>query len=144
MSEQIVRQHVRIHAPIEQVFDFFADHKRFITLLGARCTVIQPGTPPPYGLGSVRRMGFGPLAFEETTLTYKPHEQLEYAITRGGPMRAHRGTIDFRREDDTTVVDYVIRFEARLPLIGPLIAKALALAWSLNAPRALKKLERAT
>ncbi len=141
MSQQQVRQHVRIHAPIERVFDFFADHERFVTLLGGRCQRIVDGDTEPNGLGSVRRIGPGPLSFDETIVTFEPGKRIEYAITRGGPIRNHLGTIDFRDDRGATVVDYVIRFEPKIPLTGKLIASALKLAWNTNAPKVLARLE---
>lgn len=141
MSQQQIRQHVRIRAPIDRVFAFFADHERFITLMGGRCRRIVDGQDEPNGLGSVRRIGPGPLSFDETIVTFDKNARIEYAITRGGPIRNHRGTIDFRDDRGATVVDYVIRFEPKIPLTGGLIAKGLKLAWQLNAPKALAKLE---
>lgn len=142
MSQHEVRQHVRINAPIDRVFNFFADHERFITLLGGRCKRIREGDSEPNGLGSIRRIGPGPLSFDETIVTFEPNQQIEYAITRGGPLRSHRGTIDFREDRGATIVDYVIRFEPKLPLSGGVIARGLKFAWKLNAPRALAKLEQ--
>jgi uncharacterized protein YndB with AHSA1/START domain len=142
MSQQQIRQHVRVRAPVDRVFAFFADHERFITLFGARCRRIRDGEGDINGLGSVRLVGpAGPLGMEETIVTFEPGQRIEYAITRGSPIRNHRGTIDFRDDRGATVVDYVIRFEPKIPLTGGLIAKGLKLAWKLNAPKALAKLE---
>lgn len=141
MSQQQIRQHVRVRAPVERVFAFFADHERFITLMGGRCRRIVDGESEPNGLGSVRRIGPGPLSFDETIITFEKNARIEYAITRGSPIRAHRGTIDFRDDRGATVVDYVIRFESKIPLTGGLIARGLKLAWKLNAPKVLAKLE---
>ncbi|MES0875168.1 SRPBCC family protein [Sinimarinibacterium thermocellulolyticum] len=141
MSQQQIRQHLRIRAPIERVFAFFADHERFVTLFGARCRRIVDGQDEPNGLGSVRRIGRGPLSFEETIVTFEKNRRIEYAITRGSPIRNHRGTIDFRDDRGATVIDYVIRFEPKIPLTGSLIARGLKLAWRLHAPKVLARLE---
>ena len=140
MSQQI-RQHVRVRAPVERVFAFFADHERFITLMGGRCRRIVDGQDEPNGLGSVRRIGPGPLSFDETIVAFEKNARIEYAITRGSPVRNHRGVIEFRADRGQTLVDYVIRFEPKLPLTGGLIASGLKLAWKLNAPKVLATLE---
>ncbi|MEQ1440165.1 SRPBCC family protein [Fontimonas sp. SYSU GA230001] len=142
MPSQEVRVQARVHAPIEKVFAFFADHERFATLLGGRCTRIKDGQGDPNGLGSVRSIGPGPLAFEETIVTFEPNQRIEYTVTRGSPIKNHLGTIDFHAEDDVTVVDYVIRFDGKLPFTGPLIAAALRAAWNRSSPRVLAQLER--
>lgn len=142
MSQQQIRQHMRVHAPIERVFAFFADHERFTTLFGARCCRIRDGAGDVNGLGSVRRVGpAGPLGMEETIVGFEPGQRIEYAITRGSPIRNHRGTIDFRDDRGATVIDYVIRFEPKLPFTGALITRALKRAWRRNAPKVLAKLE---
>lgn len=142
MPSQEVRVQARVHAPIGKVFAFFADHERFATLLGGRCKRIKDGQGDPNGLGSVRSIGPGPLAFEETIVTFEPNRRIEYAVTRGSPIKNHLGTIDFRAEDDITVVDYVIRFDGKLPFTGGLIAKLLRTAWNKSSPRVLAQLER--
>lgn len=132
----------RVHAPIDKVFAFFADHERFVTLLGGRCRRIKDGQGDANGLGSVRSIGPGPLAFEETIVTFEPNKRIEYTVTRGSPIKNHLGTIDFRSDGDVTVVDYVIRFDAKLPFIGAPIAALLRAAWSRSSPGVLAQLER--
>lgn len=141
MPSQEVRLHARVRAPIATVFALFADHERFATLLGGRCTRIKDGVGDPNGLGSVRRIGPGPLAFEETIVTFEPERRIEYTVTRGSPIKNHLGTIDFREDNGSTVVDYVIRFDGKLPWTGSLIASALRAAWQRNSGRVLAQLE---
>ncbi|HEY1077851.1 MAG TPA: SRPBCC family protein [Fontimonas sp.] len=141
MALQQIQNHATVHAPVDAVFAFFADHEKFVTLLGARCRRVKDGEDDPNGLGSVRRFASGPLAFEETIVTFKRNQQIEYAITRGSPVKNHRGTINFKSVDGATVIDYSIRLEGKLPLIGPIVAAALRLAWKLNSPKVLANLE---
>ncbi len=142
MPAHEVRLQARVRAPLEQVFAFFADHERFATLFGGRCTVIKAGDGDPHGRGSVRRIGPGPLSFDETIVTFEPQRRIEYTISRGSPLRNHLGTIEFRADGATTAVDYVIRFDGRLPGIGAPIAALLRAAWQRHSPRALAALER--
>ncbi len=141
MPSQEVRLRKRIDAPIEAVFAFFADHQRFASLFGARGSRILEGDGNPNGLHSVRRVGPGLLAFEETIVAFEPQRRIAYQITRGSPLKNHIGIINFSSEGNCTVIDYVIRFDGRLPGIGPLVAKALERAWRHHAPKALAGLE---
>jgi uncharacterized protein YndB with AHSA1/START domain len=141
MPSQEVRLHERVHAPVDAVFAFFADHARFATLFGVRCQRIRDGEDDANGLHAVRRLGRGPLAFEETIVAFEPNRRIAYQITRGSPLKHHIGIINFSREGDATVIDYVIRFDGKLPGIGPLITKGLRATWRKHAPRALAQLQ---
>lgn len=121
-------------APRRKVFELFASHERFGAALtgpvGEKLGVVQriqisPDTKNPDGVGSVRRIGFGPTAFEETVVTCQPHSLIEYVISKGSPLRNHRGHIVFRDVPGGTQVDYEISFEPRIPGTGAAIAVVL-------------------
>ncbi|WP_336366365.1 SRPBCC family protein [Marinobacter sp. C2H3] len=113
--------------PRQRVFDLFADHHRFGKLLGAPVKRIRDSDQAdPNGVGSVRRIGIGPIGLEETVLHFEPGSLIEYTITSRSPIRHHVGRIRF---DDTpdgqTRVHYTIRFEDIVPLTGKLVSSAL-------------------
>ncbi|HEX4895268.1 MAG TPA: SRPBCC family protein [Solimonas sp.] len=140
MSQE-VRFQATVQAPRERVFAFLADHQKFARLFGGTCERVKDGQGDVNGLGSVRRMGPGPLAFEETIVTFEPASRIEYTVTRGSPIRNHLGTVDLRDAGGATAIDYVIRFEPKIPGTGGLIAAALRTALKLNARKALATLE---
>lgn len=133
-----------VAAPIERVFELFADHQRFTALFGGSCERIVDGAPEPNGLGSVRRIGRGPLSFDETIVAFEPHARIDYEITRGGPLENHLGQICLREVDGATEVDYRIRFEGKLPLVAPLVKKVLEFAWRRHAPAQLASITTAS
>jgi len=143
MPKHEIRLSARIHAPVEKVFAFFADHERFGTLFGGSARRIREGDREPNGLGSVRRIGPGPLSFDETIVAFEPNQRIDYQITRGSPIKNHIGQIRFSHADGATLVDYVIRFDPKIPCTGGLIAKLLDGGWSANAAKILKRLEAA-
>ncbi len=112
-------------APPERVFDYFAAHETFANLWPAKITRLRDGDEERDGVGSVREIRVGPLAFEETIVTYQRPALLEYRITRGGPLRNHHGRIAFHPQGAGTRLEYSIEFDGRVPLIGGLIAKSL-------------------
>lgn len=142
MPQHEVRIHENIDAPVEQVFAFFADHQNFARLFGGGCTRVKDGAGDVNGLGSVRRIGPGPLSFDETIVAFEPGKRIDYQITRGSPLKNHLGTLKFQSAGRSTRLDYVIRFDGKFPLIGGLVAKALAAAWRKNAPKQLARLSR--
>lgn len=140
MTQQSIHLQETIDAPIDTVFARFADHEWFAGLFGGRCERIVDGEGEPNGLGSVRRLGAGPAAFEETIVEFEPNAKIHYRITRGGPLRNHLGELHFTERGDQTHVDYRIRFEGKLPLVGFAVKKALQTAWRLNSAKQLRTL----
>ena len=138
-----VRFKTTVQAPRERVFAFLADHQKFARLFGGTCTRVKDGQGDVNGLGSVRRLGPGPLAFEETIVTFEPNTRIEYTVTRGSPIKNHLGTVDLSdAAKGGTAIDYVIRFEPKIPCTGGAIATLLRVALKANANKALATLER--
>lgn len=129
-----------VKAPRDKVFAFFADHEKFVSLFGGACTRIKEGRDEPNGLGSVRRLLPGLLSFDETIVKFDKPSVIHYQITRGGPLKNHLGMIEFTDLGSQTRVDYVIRFDGKLPGIGTLVEFLLRKGWKANAPRRLAKL----
>ncbi|HSW13694.1 MAG TPA: SRPBCC family protein [Solimonas sp.] len=143
MPKHEVRLSARVNAPVEKVFAFFADHEKFTSLFGSRCSRIRDGQGDPNGLGSVRRLGSGLLSFDETIVAFVPNQQIDYQVTRGSPIKNHLGQIRFHSDGDGTAIDYVIRFDVKIPCTGGLIERMLDSGWNSKAPAVLKRLETA-
>ncbi|MFT4045512.1 MAG: SRPBCC family protein [Solimonas sp.] len=143
MLQHEIRFHETIRAPLPTVFDFLADHENFATLFGGRCVRIRTGDDPaePNGLGSIRRIGPGPLSFDERIVTFERPTRLEYTIVRGGPLKNHLGTITLKAAGSDTELDYVIRFDGKFPGAGTLAGRALSLAWRRSAGKAFARIE---
>lgn len=139
---QDIQIHERIAASPEAVFELLADHEQFVALFGGQGRRIREGETEPNGVGSIRRIGPGPIAFEETIVAFDRPHRIDYSITRGSPLRDHLGEIRLQADGRHTVLDYRIRFSGRLPLIGTLVAAALRFAWKQNARKAFARLER--
>lgn len=140
MPRHEVRIHEVINAPREKVFAFLAEHEKFAALFGGRCARVKDGQGEVNGLGSVRRIGPGLLSFDETIVTFDKPSRIEYQITRGSPLKNHLGTIDLNSTGGTTEINYVIRFDGKIPFTGGLIAWLLHTAWKKNAPRKLAQI----
>ena len=143
MPRYEVRLAETVKAPVAEVFEFFADHERFTTLFGSRCVRVREGELEPNGIGSVRRIGEGSKAFDETIVAFEPNRRIDYQVTRGSPIKNHLGQILFSAESGATKIDYVIRFDPKIPCTGRLLVLGLKMMWRRNAPNILKGLERA-
>ena len=78
------------------------------------------------GKGSVRRIYLLPgVSFEESVVKFEPNQLMEYTVTKGSPIKNHRGRMEFAEEAGKTRVTYSIDFEPKLPFffLGSLIKK---------------------
>src|SRR5690242_6592998 len=95
MPQQTVKFEQFFAAPREKVFAWFADHEKFGKIWPGRTRRIQASADgaEPNGLGSVREIRSAGSTFEETITTFEPPATIEYRITRGGPIKNHRGRL---------------------------------------------------
>lgn len=114
-------------APRHQVFDLFADHKNFGRLLGAPVRRIRDSDQAdPNGVGSVRKIGVGPVGVEQTITSFEPETLIEYTIISLSPLRNHFGRIRFDSPSKTTTrVNYTVYFEDVIPLTGAVVHSVL-------------------
>ena len=115
------------NVPRSRVFALFADHGRFGKLLGAPVRRIRDSDQAdPNGLGSIRRIGIGPIGLEETIVAFEPDSLIEYTITSMSPIRNHLGRIRFDEVGEgKTRLNYTITFDDVVPLTGKVVKAAL-------------------
>src|SRR5689334_435514 len=101
----------------QTVFEKLAEHENLGPVFGAKISRVCDGTDSRNGAGSARRLKIGILpAFEETTLKAEPYSLIEYAITKGGPLRGHWGRQELSpTATGGTHLEYTIGFDAPLP-----------------------------
>ena len=126
--------------PRNKVFALFADHQRFGKLLGAPVKRIKDSDQAnPNGLGSVRRIGIGPIGLEETITSFEPDSLIEYTIISFSPIRNHLGRIRFEdTPEGHTRVRYRISFDDIVPYTGKLVGTGLE--WAIR--RGIRKVPR--
>lgn len=114
------------HAP-QRVFAHLAEHENLSDVLGAQVTRLRDGTDGHRnGVGSVRRLKIGPLPpFEETVTEFVPGERIRYEITKGSPLRDHKGLMLFTPRGTGTHLCYEISFGAVVPGLDVVVKLAL-------------------
>ncbi len=117
-------------APIEQVFELLAKHDTYnIAFAPLQVERIRDAADPhrPDGVGSVRRMGYGPVKpLQEQITLLEPNQRIEYQIIKNPLVKHHKGIIEFSKISDTsTLVTYTIELQARAPLVSKLILAQL-------------------
>jgi uncharacterized protein YndB with AHSA1/START domain len=113
---------------VDKLFDFLSDHENLELIFApAKIKRIKDGQDSPNGVGSTRKMQIliAP-PFEETVTKVVPKERIEYTITKGSPLKHHKGIMRFSEAaNGGSQLDYTIEFEGKLPLIGPIIKAGL-------------------
>ncbi|TCB46740.1 SRPBCC family protein [Acinetobacter terrestris] len=125
------------NAPIDQVFDLLSKHSTYnIAFAPIQVERIKDSADPerPDGIGSVRRMGFGPIKpLQEQITLLEPNERIEYQLIKNPLVKHHLGIIEFEQKDaDKTLVTYTIELQARAPFISKLILAQLKSAIKLG------------
>ncbi len=129
MRKQKIRIQQAFKAPVEEIFNLLTDHETFGRIVGANIKrVIDSPEPNPNGAGSVRQIAAFPgIKFEETVVIFEQNRSMEYVVSKGSPIKNHRGCFAFSQDQDTTWVDYTIIFEPRLPFffLGPVLRRVI-------------------
>ncbi len=129
MGEQKIIITQSFNAPVETIFDILTDHEKFGRIIKAKTKrVVDSRGKNKNGVGSVRRINvFAGLSFEESVVAFEPNQLMAYRISKGSPVKNHRGCMEFTEEQGRTRVDYRIDFEPKLPFffLGAIIKKAI-------------------
>jgi uncharacterized protein YndB with AHSA1/START domain len=114
--------------PVDRVFDYLSEHENLGVIFPTRVERVRDGqNGARNGVGSVRRLSFGGLMpFEETVTAAEPGRRIEYRITKGSPLRRHRGEMLFsERDGGGSHLRYEIVFGAAVPGLDRVIAASL-------------------
>jgi len=79
----------------------------------------REGTPPPGGVGAVKRLGGKPIYSREETVEYDPPRHYAYRILSGQPVKSYRADVDLAPADNGgTHIRWSFRFEPKIPGTG--------------------------
>jgi uncharacterized protein YndB with AHSA1/START domain len=125
------------NAPIDTVFDMLSKHATYNHVFAPVQVIrIKDSADPerPDGVGSVRKMGIGPVKpLKEQITLLEPNERIEYKIIKNPLVKHHLGIIEFKSIDSNkTLVTYTIELQARAPFVSQLILAQLKLAITLG------------
>lgn len=132
-SHHMRRQHIDIiqffNAPRDDIFSLLTDHETFGKVIDSIIRrVVDSQDENKNGLGSVRRVhAFPAPAFEETVVTFEPNRLMEYVVSKGSPIKNHKGRMQFSEIEGQTRLHYTIEFEPKLAFfcLGAILKKAI-------------------
>lgn len=133
------------NAPIDQVFDLLSKHSTYnVAFAPIQVVRVKDAADPerPDGLGSIRRMGFGPIKPIQEKITHLDvNKRIEYKLINNPLIKHHIGIIEFTALDaNKTRVDYTIELQARAPFVSKLILAQLKLAITLGFKKLAKSI----
>jgi len=110
---------------VENVFTDLSDHATFGRIIGANIKRIKDSKDADKnGLGSIRLIkSFPAPPFEETIVAFEPNKFIAYEISKGSPIKNHRGELHFSGVGKSSKLVYTIRFESKLsfPMWGGML-----------------------
>ena len=129
MGEQHIKIGQLFNTPVDTIFSLLTDHQAFAQVVNAKIKrVVDSQDENKNGLGSVRRINAFPApAFEETVVTFEPNQLMEYVVSKGSPIKNHKGRMEFSDEQGKTRLNYTIDFEPKPPFLffGSILKKAI-------------------
>jgi len=127
MPVQKIDINMEFRRPVGELFALLSDHEKMGPILGANVKRTRDGKDSLNGLGSVRTLNIGPLpSFDETVTAFEKDKLVEYKITRGSPLKNHKGVMQFYPSGSGgSRLHYTIEFESKIPLLGPVVRKSL-------------------
>jgi len=133
------------NAPVEQVFELLSKHSTYnVAFAPVQVVRIKDSADPerPDGVGSIRRMGFGPVKpLQEQITLLEANKRIEYKIIKNPLVKHHLGVIQFQSLGDAkTLVTYTIELQARAPFVSKLILAQLKAAIKMGFSKLAKSL----
>lgn len=127
----------KFNAPVQQVFDLLAKHATYnVAFAPIQVERVVDSADPqrPDGLGSVRRLGLGPVKpLKEQITLMQENQRIEYKIIQNPLIKHHLGIIEFEAlNPESTMVTYTIELQARVPFVNKLILAQLKSAIKLG------------
>jgi ligand-binding SRPBCC domain-containing protein len=124
---QTIDVSTHIHAPVEKVWEFFANHEGYTVLKGVgKAKLLEEGRDERNGVGAVRLERVLGVTFIENIVTFDAPNRLEYRVKKSTiPIRHDIGTMDFTICGTATDVNWVTRYEVAIPLLAILMEPIL-------------------
>jgi uncharacterized protein YndB with AHSA1/START domain len=124
-------------APIAEVFELLSKHATYNQAFAPLQVIrVKDSADPqrPDGIGSVRRMGFGPIKPLQEEITFlDENKRIEYKLINNPLVKHHLGQIDFKEITPfITLVTYKIEFTAKAPFVSKLVLAQLKAAITLG------------
>jgi hypothetical protein len=112
---------------VEKLFNHMEVHENLADIFfPLKVETIKYGEAEPYGIGSVRKLFVNPVPpFEESVTAFERNKMIEYRITKGSPLKNHKGTMVFSGDNARSALDYSIEFDSDIPFLATTVKVGL-------------------
>ena len=110
----------------DKVFAVLADSTRWNEWAGAvirHSSWEREGTPPPGGVGAIRKLGSWPMYGREEIVEYEPPTRLAYTLLSGQPLRNYKAVVELASKDGGTAIRWSATFDPKIPGTGKLFSR---------------------
>ena len=130
-------------APVERVWALLADARRWPEWTPFDAAVLErEGSPPPDGVGAIRRFTYGKTVTRESVVAFEPPHWLAYQLLTGLPVRGYQADVTLQTAPGGgTTIRWQARFEPLVPGTGWLVRRRLAPFLGDVAPRLARRAE---
>jgi hypothetical protein len=102
----------------------------------------REGSPPPGGVGSIKRLARGWMTLREEVTEFEPPSRYGYRLLSGLPVRDYRAQVTLSDAADGTEIHWHSEFDVRFPGTGGLVRRSLQRAVRDVASRLAAEAER--
>lgn len=117
----------RSSAPVDRVWGLLADARGWPEWTPfASAELEREGSPPPDGVGAIRRFTYGKNVTRECVVAFEPPHWLAYQLLSGLPVRDYRADVTLQSTPDGgTAIRWQAHFEPLVPGMGWLVRRRL-------------------
>ncbi len=106
---------------LEKVFAVISDHRKFLSMGGMTCHIVQAGEAHKNGLGAIRKVRTKKYTFTEKITAYEHNKSYDYLITEVSPdlnFTHHNGWVELTETEQGVRADWHSHFTFNTPVIG--------------------------
>jgi len=124
MAQRTLSFLARYDVPPEVLWGVVTDHEGMVRWLGVPVKVVAG--PAEGGVGTVRRIGAGPLRIDEEVVVCEPPRRMVYRIVRGAPLRYHRAEMQVEPwGEGGSQLEWNITLDSGVPGVAETVANVL-------------------
>jgi hypothetical protein len=126
VGKYVIDATARSRAPREAVWELLADARSWSEWGAWQTSELErEGSPPPGGVGAIKRMIRRPVTTREEVTVFEPPSALGYTLLSGLPLRDYQGRVTLTDSPEGTEIRWRTEFDAKIPGTGGLLRRQL-------------------
>jgi len=112
-----------VNAPPERLWDMLIAWETSPAPDNIEVALLADGDADQHWIGALRRLKVAGYTVEERLVGVRPGKAINYALTRGAPVKTYVGLIELLPEGEGTRVRWGVEFTPKIPLTGWLVVR---------------------